>query len=186
VGALVNDVTEDGSADRAGIIPGDVILEFNGQEIETWNDLPPLVGANPPGTEANVLVSRNGERKTFEVTLDALQGDDSLAAADSSGGSQNSNVLGLAVEAISSERRRELGDPEGGVVITDIESDEAWRAGLRPGDVILMINNRAVENMDDFATLVEGIGPDRAVALRIWRNGTANFIAYTPRAQVDE
>ncbi len=186
VGALVNDVTEDGSADRAGIIPGDVILEFNGQEIETWNDLPPLVGANPPGTEANVLVSRNGERKTFEVTLDALQGDDSLAAADSSGGSQNSNVLGLAVEAISSERRRELGDPEGGVVITDIESDEAWRAGLRPGDVILMINNRAVENMDDFATLVEGIEPDRAVALRIWRNGTANFIAYTPRAQVDE
>ena len=85
------------------------------------------------------------------------------------------------MENINSERRRELGDPEGGVVITDIESDDAWRAGLRPGDVILMINNRDVEGMDDFETLVEKIEPGRAVALRVWRNGTANFIAYTPR-----
>ena len=75
-------------------------------------------------------------------------------------------------------RRRELGDPQGGVLISEIESDEAWRAGLRPGDVILMINNRAVENMDDFATLVEGLEPNRAVALRVWRNGAANFINF--------
>lgn len=186
VGALVNDVTEDGAAGRAGIVPGDVILEFNGQEIETWNDLPPLVGANPPGTEATVLVSRSGEKMTFDVTLDALEGNDPLAAADSDSGSGKSNVLGLAVEAISGERRRELGDPEGGVVITGVESDEAWRAGLRPGDVILMINNRAVESINDFTTLVEGIEPNRAVALRIWRNGTANFLAYTPRVEEDE
>ena len=49
-----------------------------------------------------------------------------------------------------------------------------------------MINNRAVGGMDDFATLVEGIEPNRAVALRIWRNGTANFIAYTPRVEEDD
>ncbi len=120
------------------------------------------------------------------MTLDALEGDDDQAVAGGDEGTQNSNVLGLVVEAISSERRRELGDPEGGVVIADIESDEAWRAGLRPGDVILMINNRAVEGMDDFAALVEGIEPNRAVALRIWRNGTANFVAYTPRVKEEE
>ena len=181
VGALVNDVTPDGSAERAGIEPGDVILAFNDEPVETWNDLPPLVGANPPGTKATILVSREGEDKTFEVTLDALDGDNDEAIADSDDAPQNANVLGLVVENINSDRRRELGDPEGGVVITDIESDEAWRAGLRPGDVILMINNRNVENMDDFGVLIESIEPNRAVALRIWRNGTANFIAYTPR-----
>ncbi len=85
------------------------------------------------------------------------------------------------VENINSDRRRELGDPEGGVVITEIESDDAWRAGLRPGDVILMINNQDVAGLDDFEELVEKIEPDRAVALRVWRNGTASFIAYTPR-----
>ena len=117
----------------------------------------------------------------WEVTLDALGGDSEEVLADNSGGAQTDNVLGLVVESISSDRRRELGDPEGGVVITDIESDDAWRAGLRPGDVILMINNRGVEGMGDFEELVENIEPGRAVALRVWRNGVANFIAYTPR-----
>ena len=183
VGALVNDTTPDGSADRAGIEPGDVILAFNDLPVETWNDLPPLVGANPPGTEATILVSREGEERTFDVTLDALDADGDETIADSEGETQNDNVLGLVVENINSDRRRELGDPEGGVVITDIESDDAWRAGLRPGDVILMINNRDVADLDGFGALVENVEPNRAVALRVWRNGTANFIAYTPRVE---
>lgn len=181
VGALVNDITPDGSADRAGIEPGDVILAFNDTPVETWSDLPPLVGANPPGTKATVKVSRDGKEKTFDVTLDALDAGSGSAIAGAESESQSENALGLVVENISRDRRRELGDPEGGVVITDIESDDAWRAGLRSGDVILMINNRDVEDKDDFDTLVEKIEPGRAVALRVWRNGTASFIAYTPR-----
>jgi serine protease Do len=183
VGALVNDITPDGSADRAGIEPGDVILAFNDEPVETWNDLPPLVGANPPGTEATVLISREGKEKTLDVTLDAMDADNSETIADNESQAEPGNVLGLVVENISSDRRRELGDPEGGVVITDIESDDAWRAGLRPGDVILMINNRDVADLEGFAAQVETIEPNRAVALRIWRNGTANFIAYTPRVE---
>ncbi len=181
VGALVNDVTADGAADRAGIKPGDVILSFNGTPVETWNDLPPLVGANPPGTKATVEVSREGKDKTFEVTLDALDSDSGAVLASNDSAQNSGNVLGLAVESINSDRRRELGDPEGGVVITDVESDDAWRAGLRPGDVILMINNQPVGDMDDFDDLLEKVEPGRAVALRVWRNGTASFIAYTPR-----
>jgi serine protease Do len=181
VGALVNDVTAGGSADRAGIEPGDVILAFNGRQVETWNDLPPLVGANPPGTEAEVLVSRSGEERVFEVVLDALPADGGATAADAAGGETRSNVLGLAVERIAGDQRRELGDPAGGVIITDVESDAAWRAGVRPGDVLLMINNRPVANLDSFEEIVGDIEPGKAVALRIWRNGATSFIAYTPQ-----
>jgi len=181
VGALVNDVTADGSAERAGIKPGDVILSFNDAPVETWNDLPPLVGANPPGTKAVVKVSRDGKEESFEVTLDALDSDGTTTVAEDGSKQNAENILGLIVEDINSDRRRELGDPEGGVVITEIESDDAWRAGLRPGDVILMLNNQDIGDMDDFESLVEEIEPDRAVALRVWRNGTASFIAYTPR-----
>ena len=185
VGALVNDITPDGSADRAGIQPGDVILSFNDAELETWNDLPPLVGANPPGTEATVKVRREGKEKVFTVTLDALSSGDDATVAGIDGEAMSSNALGLAVESISGDRRRELGDPQGGVVIAEVESDDAWRAGLRPADVVLMINNRKVENMEDFETLVSKVEPGKAVALRVWRNGTSSFIAYTPR-QEDE
>jgi serine protease Do len=185
VGALVNDVTPGGAADRAGIKPGDVILAFNDSALETWNDLPPLVGANPPGTKASVRVSRDGRNEVFGVTLDALNSELSEELADLDNSSRNSNALGLVVDMIGSDRRRELGDPEGGVVITDVESDDAWRAGLRPNDVILMINNRQVENMDDFNTLVASTEPGHAVALRVWRGGASSFIAYTPR-ELDE
>jgi len=186
VGALVNDITPDGSAARAGIEPGDVILAFNDAPVETWNDLPPLVGANPPGTKATIKVSREGKEKIFDVTLDALDGEGGTVVADNEAEPQTGNMLGLVVESINEDRRRELGDPEGGVVITKIESDDAWRVGLRPGDVILMINNRDIEDMDGFEALVKKIEPDHAVALRVWRNGTASFIAYTPREKDDD
>ncbi len=182
VGALVNDVTTGGAADKAGIEPGDVILTFNDVPVETWNDLPPLVGENPPGMKTTVKVSREGKEKTFDVTLDALSSESGESLAGGGHAVNRSNALGLAVESISRDRRRDLGDLEGGVVITDVESDDAWRAGLRPGDVILMINNRDVEDLDDFKILVKDIQPDKAVALRVWRNGTSSFIAYTPHA----
>ena len=180
IGALVNEVSKGGSADRAGIEAGDVILTFNGADIDTWNDLPPLVGANPPGTKAKVDVSRGGKTKTFDVTLDSLNSADGNAVAAEETTAGKSNVLGLAVESINVDRRRELADPKGGVVITAVESDAAWRSGLRPGDVILMINRSEVKDMDDFNALIEGIKPGKAVALHVWRDGTSNFIAYTP------
>lgn len=180
VGALVNEVSKGGSADRAGIEAGDVILAFNGAAVDTWNDLPPLVGANPPGTEAQVEVSREGKIKTFDVTLDSLNSEDGVAIAEADTVAGKSNALGLAVESINADRRRELGDPKGGVVITAVESDAAWRAGLRPGDVILMINRRDVGGMSEFSGLIEDVKPGKAVALHVWRDGTSSFIAYTP------
>jgi len=183
VGALVNDVTEGSAAEKAGIRPGDVILEFKGDTVEMWSDLPPLVGANPPGTRAEVLVSRNGKEKTFDVTLDALESDQEGNLPGSDTGSRQSNALGLQVEPISNEMRRSLGDPDGGVVVTRVESDAAYRAGLRPGDVILMINNDRIDDVDSFDKAVKSVPEGKAVALRIMREGITRFIAYTPAAE---
>lgn len=179
-GALVNDVTDGGAAERAGIMPGDIILTFDDQPVETWNDLPPLVGANPPGYSAQVVVSRAGEEQEFDVVLDALepQEEEMLASNDAPEG--DSNALGLAVEGIGSDERREMDAPDGGVLVASVESDAAWRVGIRPGDIILTINNEAVDGIDSFGDIVEDLEPGKAVALRIWREGATNFLAFTP------
>jgi serine protease Do len=183
VGALVNDVTAGGAAEKAGIQPGDVILSFGGETVESSGDLPPLVGSNPPGTRSEVLVSRNGKEKSFTVTLDALESDDegNLLAAASEGG--QSNALGLGVEPIADDNRRALGDPDGGVIITAVESDAAYRAGLRKGDIILMINSEKIEDLKSFEKAVESTPEGKAVALRVMRDGVTRFIAYTPAAE---
>jgi serine protease Do len=174
IGALVNDVTDGGAAEEAGIQPGDVILAFNGETVESSGDLPPLVGANPPGTRAEVLVSRNGKEKTFEVTLDALEADEDgrLLAAGPEGG--HSNALGLKVEPIADDDRRGFGDPDGGVIVSGVESDAAYRAGLRRGD------NEKIEDLDSFEDVVESLPEGKAIALRVMRDGVTRFIAYTP------
>ncbi len=183
VGALVNDVTSGSAAERAGIEPGDVILAFNDKKVESSGDLPPLVGANPPGTEAEVLVSRNGEEKTFVVTLDALESDEDGNTFASTRESGQSNALGLAVEAINENRRRALGDPEGGVIVTHIESDSAFRAGLRTGDVILTINNETVKDVESFDRIAESLPGGKAVALRVMRDGVTRYLAYSPATE---
>jgi serine protease Do len=180
VGALVGSVNPGSAAEKAGIESGDIILEFDGEGIETSNDLPPIVGANPPGSEHEVVVSRNGDRMVFEVTLDALESDEEGNITASTQDSGQSNALGLQVEPIVEDRRRALGDPDGGVIISAVEDDAAYRAGLRSGDVILTINNQKVGDVSDFETIAGNLEEDKAVALRVMREGVARYIAYTP------
>ncbi|NCO18645.1 MAG: DegQ family serine endoprotease [Gammaproteobacteria bacterium] len=180
VGALVNRVEEGGAAARAGIEVGDVILEVDGRPIEVFSDLPPIVGSVRPGQEIQLKVWRWGKQRSIMVTLE--QREETMATADGEGASDRSpsNALGLTVEPVDQELRRRASDLEGGVVVSDIESDNAYRAGIRRGDVILMINSRQIASLDDFEEIVEGIEPGRSVALLVWRNGNSQFLAYTP------
>ncbi len=180
VGALVNDVNDGSAAERAGIQPGDIILAFNDEAIESSGDLPPLVGVNPPGTKAEVLVSRNGEKKTFVVTLDALESDEDGNLLTSNSESGQSNALGIVVEQINENRRRALGGPEGGVIVSRIESDAAFRAGLRTGDVILAINSESVDSTETFDQIAQSLPQGKAVALRVMREGVTRYLAYSP------
>jgi len=178
-GALVNRVEPDSAADEGGIEVGDVIVEFEGEPIETYSELPPLVGSTPPGTEVEVVVHRWGERKTLEVVLDELPQDQQASTGGESAG-EPVNALGLVVEGLTPEMRQNLEGVDGGVVVTQIESDAAYRAGLRRGDVILKINNRPITDVTDFNEIVEEMDSSRSVALLVYRDGTTSFIAYRP------
>ena len=184
-GALVNRIEPDSAAAEAGIEVGDVIVAFNGTPIDVFSELPPLVGLVPPGETAQVEIFRWGERITLDVTVRQLDEAEVLAQADPETNVQPSNALGLVVEPIEDDAmRRRLGDPEGGVVITEVQSDEAFRQGIRPGLVILMINNEPVTDIEDFDAIVAEADAERPVALLLHRpNGTTTFAAYTPNTE---
>jgi serine protease Do len=114
------------------------------------------------------------------VSLEADE-DGNLRVANSDTG--QSNTLGIVVEQIEENRRRALGNPEGGVIVARIESDPAFRAGLRVGDVILTINNQGVDGTEDFNRIIESLPEGKAVALRVMREGITRYIAYSPKAE---
>ncbi len=181
-GALVNRVEKGGAADKAGIEVGDVIVEFDGNPITLFSDLPPLVGITPPGSKAKVRLFRWGDEKTVTATITELN-EDALASLDSDDqGEERSNQLGLAVDNIDEDLRERLGDPDGGVVITDVESDAAYREGVRRGDVILMINNKEVGGIRDFRNIIDDLEPGKPVVMLVFRDGNTTFRAYTPES----
>jgi serine protease Do len=97
-----------------------------------------------------------------------------------------SNDLGIAVEPLDDELRRRIGNPDGGVLISQVESDNAYRAGIRRGQVILMINNQAIDSVDDFEDVVGALDESRTVALLLHLpNGNTTFVAYRPESFED-
>lgn len=182
-GALINGVRSDSAAERAGVEVGDVILAFDGRAIDLHSELPPAVGATRPGREVELEIWRWGDRMTLTAVLDELEDDGARPDDSDEVTPEPANALGLGVEAITGDRRRQLGDPDGGVMVSSVDSDRAYRAGIRQGDVIQMINNRRVSGMDDFNEIVDEVEAGRSVALLIWRNGNTSFLAYTPEGE---
>jgi len=182
VGALVNRVEPGSAAERAGIEVGDVILEVNGRNIEVFSDLPPIVGSVRPGEEVSLTVSRWGETQELTVELDERDEDQQTNDRGETQDIEPTNALGLSVEELSDDQLRRAEGIDGGLLVTAVDSDNAYRAGIRRGDVIRMINNQQVRTMEDFEGIVENLQPGRSVALLVWRDGITQFVAYTPES----
>jgi serine protease Do len=183
-GALVGDVTAGSPAEKAGLRQGDVILAFNGQPINQAADLPPLVGMTRPGTTARVEILRDGKKQTVEVKVGELPRDkDAMSAAvdgQSAAPSGRSVALGLAVQDIGDDERQQLGLRSGqGVVVSRVVGRAASSAGLQPGDVILMVNQKRIGSAAAFHTATQGIKPGDTAMLLVRRDDATSFIAVT-------
>jgi serine protease Do len=177
-GALVNQVTPGSSADKAGVQVGDVILSFAGREITSSADLPPLVGSTKPGAKTDLEIYRDGKNLTLPVTVGELPVEKGAVASlgGESGGA--ANALGLVVDDITAEQRKQLGlDTQEGVVVTRVTSAAARRAALQPGDVILMVGRKPVKSTSDFNAAVKDVKPGDSVMLLVRRDDATTFIA---------
>ncbi|MDX1656113.1 MAG: DegQ family serine endoprotease, partial [Candidatus Competibacteraceae bacterium] len=175
-GALVAEVIPESPAAQAGLQVGDIILSFNDRQVEEWAQLPGLVGRTQVGETVPVQVLRDGQQQTIEVTIEALDEEPTRMASAPRG---ERGVLGVAVSDLNAAQREELGlaEERGGVLIENVEEGPAMDAGVRPGDVILQLNRQKVENVRQFAELVEQLPRGQTVPLLIYRDGSPTFRA---------
>jgi serine protease Do len=168
-GALVNSVEDGGPAAKAGLQPGDVILQINGVHIDRSGDLPEQVADIKPGTTVPLQVMRQGKPVTLSVTVGAAK-DAKVASSDKA--APNQGRLGLAVRPLQPEEKRQSG-LAGGLVVMDA-SGPAAKVGIQPGDVILSLNGTPVSSVQELRTLVDRAG--KHVALLVQRDDTKIFV----------
>jgi serine protease Do len=176
-GALVAEVNAGSPAEKADIKRGDIIIEFNGHPIQEMNDLPRLVADTAPGTKASVKVLRDGKEKTFNVTVSELTEERQASEAKEEGGGEN-NPLGLLVKNINPElaRRFHLRDTKG-VLVEGVEQDSAAAdAGIHPGDIVMEIDNQAINTVKDFQTAVDRLKKENFARLLIKRQGRTLYL----------
>jgi serine protease Do len=178
-GALVNAVSPDGAAAKAGVHVQDVILGYNGQPVDQSSDLPMLVGSTRPGATAQLQVYRDGKTVTLPVTVGELPSDKATLASLRTGGAgeaRKNNALGLAVEDITAEQRSALGlKDQNGVVVAKV-GGAAQRTGLQAGDIVLMVGRQPVKSALDFQTAVKDVKAGDSVMLLVRRNEATQFV----------
>jgi serine protease Do len=173
-GAAVTDVNPGSPAEKAGIVPEDVVIGVDGRAIEDNADLSRYIASKAPGTRVSLRVLRGGVEKTIEVTLGTFP-DESVA---DQGPGEDKGKLGMSLRNLTPDMAEHLELPRGasGVVVTDVEPGEAADdAGLRQGDVIVSVNGSSVSDVNSFGRAIEQARPDGVVRLRVRRGNNYLF-----------
>jgi len=184
-GALVEDVTKEGPAEEGGVEIGDVILSFDGKDIEEMRDLPRAVAETPAGDTVRMIVSRKGKTQTLKITVglldaegNAVSDEEDEEVVEESG----EEVLGMTLSGLDRKQREANGikaDQEG-VLITDVESTSAAaKKGLRRGDVIVEVAQEAVTTPEEVTKKVAAQKAEgkSSVLLLVSRGGDVRFVA---------
>jgi serine protease Do len=178
-GALVSKIMPKSPAGESGIQIGDIIEAFNGKEINTSAELPPMVGATKIGETARLKVLREGKSVEVPVKIGALP-DEEPAVATKEESSVGDKVarLNVAVANPSEEQREQMELPKtGGAVIMGVKPGPAAEAGIRRGDVILRIGDQPVRDAKHLGDIIQVLPKGKSVAVLVQRQGGSQFLA---------
>ena len=183
-GALVASVTEDGPADQAGLQAGDVILKFDGKDVEKSRDLPRIVAETAVEKTVEVALVRNGKKLVRNVTLGELEQAENgglLTSKTQPGSPETLEDIGLAVAPLGAAlaEQFDMEADENTVVVVDVaETGPAGQRGIQPGDVIRRINQAAVTSVKQLADKIREAKQNgrRGVLMLVESGGQTRFV----------
>ena len=184
-GALVGQVTRGQPAAKAGIEPGDIILEFNGKPVRNTDELVNTVVRTKPGTTVPVKILRDKQERTVNVTVDELDLDNEGERARTTRETSNepddeeeAEKFGITVGPLTPETAQRLRLPSDaqGVLVTDVEQGSpAFRAGLAQGDVITRINRQPVRTPQEAGRVLAAVPSGSTAFILALRRGQEQF-----------
>ncbi len=158
-GALVSGVIKDGPAEASGIQSGDVILNFDGKDVEQMRDLPGIVAETPVDKEVDVVILRKGESMTVRVKLGRLEdGEKGLVSTGQQDQKQEEEeeetleLLGLKLTELTDDVRKEANIPAEtqGLLVMEVEAGSAAQdKGIQAGEVVVQIGQESVTTLPD-------------------------------------
>ena len=175
-GALISNVANSSPADNAGLITGDVILEFNDVSINNSSHLKNVVSSSEPGKRYKVDIIRDGRRKSIYVKLGELPNEPQMAFMET----EKSSTLGITVQDLNNSLRKHynLSPDDDGVVVTEMDKNsEAFRSGIREGDIIIRVGTNNVRDSNDFKDLIRTSSRQNTVLLLVKREDVSRFYA---------
>jgi serine protease Do len=179
-GALVSDVAKDSPAAKAGIMRGDVILEFNGKEVKDVSSLRNMVAQSKSGTEISMKVLRAGKEFMVKIFITELPRETAEITNEQIPSESESKILtGLTVMDLSKEINRQLGFSKGerGVVVVRVEpGSPADEAEMKKGDIIKEIDKREINNLNDYTRIASNIKRNSSVLLFVNRGGKKFYV----------
>ncbi len=177
-GALIAKVLPESPAAKAKFKVGDIIINFDGKNIERSADLPSIVGRTQVGSSVDTTVIRQGEKVTISVSIDELPSDDDiqLATIRRGGKSASSSRLALSIIDLTDEKRESFDINEGGVLVQNVDEGPARNAGISKGDVIMMIDNINIKNVSNFTEILNRLS-GVTVPILVHRRGSPRFLA---------
>jgi serine protease Do len=172
-GALVTDVTAGGPANKAGIKRGDVIVSFDGREIKEMNDLPFVVASTPVEKTVTVEVLRKDRKESLQVKVGELKEEEKYQVA-----SEGKPQLGMTLEEITPDSAKNYGlSVKSGIVVVQVEENSpAGEAGVRPGDVILEVDQIPVKGLQQFNQKLQTYKRGDTILLLIKRQKASLFV----------
>jgi serine protease Do len=180
-GVLISDVVPDSPAGKAGLKPGDILVEFEGKRTEAPSDLQRAVGLTSPGHDAKVKVWRDGGERTVDVKIGEAP-DEREAQPQRSGNRGGApTVLGMEVRPITPDIARQLNlrTNEGIIVARVDEGSPAAEAGIQRGDVIREINRQRIRTMADYEKITRDAKDGDRLTVLLQRGPMSLYVAFT-------